>query len=479
MKSNLCENIEFIFGPPGTGKTTYLAKEVILPLVAQEVTTKIILMTPTNKAADVLVRRIMEVMGEDHSYENWLIRYGITEDEYIEKSPVFRDREIDLSELKQVVVVTTIARFPYDYFIARDKEKNYFNSINWDYIIADEASMIPLVNLIYPLYAQTPKKFIIAGDPFQIEPTTAVALWKDENIYTLVGLNSFTDIHTEPHDYPVKLLKKQYRSIASIGEVFSNLTYGGVIEHAREDFERRELNIEDCLEYDSLNLITFPTSKYESIYKTKRLKNSSYQPYSALFAYEFVCYLARNLAEKNPGEKFQIGLIAPYNAQASLIEKLIDAAKLPDTIDVHCGTIHRFQGDECDVIIALFNPPPKITRNDQMFLNKQNIINVAISRAKDYLFVLMPNDETENVNCLTLLNTLKSLIRNSGTYMECSSNDIEKVMFGDETYLEKNAFSTGHQFVNVYGVPEKHYEIRSEDSAVDIQVHEEKGERSI
>lgn len=33
MQENLCENIEFVFGPPGTGKTTHLAKNVLLPIM--------------------------------------------------------------------------------------------------------------------------------------------------------------------------------------------------------------------------------------------------------------------------------------------------------------------------------------------------------------------------------------------------------------------------------------------------------------
>lgn len=45
-------------------------------------------------------------------------------------------------------------------------------------------------------------------------------------------------------------------------------------------------------------------------------------------------------------------------------------------------------------------------------------------------------------------------------------------MFNNERYLEENSFATSHQNVNVYGLPEKRYEIRSEDSAVDIQIHE-------
>mgnify|MGYP000966321325 FL=1 len=46
-----------------------------------------------------------------------------------------------------------------------------------------------------------------------------------------------------------------------------------------------------------------------------------------------------------------------------------------------------------------------------------------------------------------------------------------KLMFDDPNYLENNAFSTGHQSVNVYGLPERRYEVRSEDNAVDVQIH--------
>ena len=61
MQSSLCENIEFVFGPPGTGKTTYLAKNVLLPMMKDNTSCKVLVLTPTNKAADVLVRRIMEI----------------------------------------------------------------------------------------------------------------------------------------------------------------------------------------------------------------------------------------------------------------------------------------------------------------------------------------------------------------------------------------------------------------------------------
>ena len=165
--------------------------------------------------------------------------------------------------------------------------------------------MIPIANIIFPLYKKSPRKFIIAGDPFQIEQITSVNLWKNENIYTLVQLNSFTNPKTVPFQYKVELLTTQYRSIPDIGYVFSNFAYGGILQHYRNASSQRPLNVGNDLGVETLNIIKFPVSKYESIYRCKRLQHSSsYQVYSALFTFEYVCYLSRAIAENNPGSLY-------------------------------------------------------------------------------------------------------------------------------------------------------------------------------
>jgi hypothetical protein len=45
-------------------------------------------------------------------------------------------------------------------------------------------------------------------------------------------------------------------------------------------------------------------------------------------------------------------------------------------------------------------------------------------------------------------------------------------MWDSETYIEDNSFATSHQMVNVYGKAERRYEIRSEEDAVDVQIHD-------
>ena len=473
LQEKLCENIEFIFGPPGTGKTTYLAREVLLPLMNDSENKKVLVLTPTNKAADVLVRRIMETddSANNHSCENWLIRFGTTGDETIENSPVFKDKTFDIRQFPKNVTVTTIARFPYDFFMV-DGKRLHLQSLNWDYIVIDEASMIPLVDIIYPLYKKTPQKFIIAGDPFQIQPISTVDIWKDENIYSLVGLNSFKNPCTRPHQYAIKNLSTQYRSIPEIGNVFSQFAYDGILKHNRTSESRTPLNFGDELIIKPINILKYPVSRYESIYRAKRLQHrSAYQIYSALFTCEFVLYLSSLISKNNPGTLIKIGVIAPYRAQADLLEKLVASQKMPKEVSVQVGTIHGFQGDECDIIFAVFNAPPTISRSTEMFLNKRNIINVSISRARDYLFIVMPDDETENINNLFCVKHVEQIIKQNQSWTESLTPDLELRMFGDSMYLENNAFSTSHQNVNVYGNPEKTYEVRTEDNAVDIQIH--------
>jgi hypothetical protein len=474
MKAELPKNIEFVFGPPGTGKTTHLAEKVLIPRMRAGSGGKVLVLTPTNKAADVLTNRIIEKLAGETSYKDWLVRFGNCADERVEQAGVVRLRDFDAGSLPQSVTVTTIARFAYDGFTHNGGKK--LADMKWDVIVLDEASMISLASVLYPLYKQSPEKFIIAGDPFQIEPIVTNKLWKDENIYTMVGLardGSFKQPKPEPHSFTVTTLTTQYRSVPAIGQLFSSFTYDGVLKHSRAASSAKPLTLPG-LEAKPLNLISFPVSKYESVYRAKKLKSgTSYQTYSALFTFELVRWMAPHVGA-NEGVARRIGVISPYRAQTNLLSKLLDSwHNRPVNIDVQVGTTHGFQGDECDIMIAVLNPPAYITNNRQMFLNKQNMLNVAISRARDYLFVLVPDNKTENIADLRKVQKLCSLIQTSkNDHTERSSSAIEQLLWNDEKYIEANTFSTGHQMVNVYQEAQRRYEVRSDDLAIDVQIHD-------
>lgn len=59
----------------------------------------VLVLAPTNKAADVLTTRVMEAMVGDTSYQEWLVRFGSSVDVRIENAGVWRDRTFNIGAL--------------------------------------------------------------------------------------------------------------------------------------------------------------------------------------------------------------------------------------------------------------------------------------------------------------------------------------------------------------------------------------------
>ncbi|MDE6339560.1 MAG: hypothetical protein K2K97_07210, partial [Muribaculaceae bacterium] len=108
---------------------------------------------------------------------------------------------------------------------------------------------------------------------------------------------------------------------------------------------------------------------------------------------------------------------------------------------------------------------------DMTFVNNRNILNVAISRASDYLFLLIPEKDYE---CFDSLYEIKKIGRKM-TSLKCSfttSDSIEKMMFGESQYIESNTFVTTHKMTNVFNNPFTKYEVRIDENAIDIQIND-------
>ncbi|MEM9885230.1 MAG: AAA domain-containing protein [Bacteroidota bacterium] len=471
LQELLPERIKFIFGPPGTGKTTYIASQEVLPLMEGEEQLKILILTPTNKSADVLSKKILRLFPDPPT---WLFRFGNSGDNEVENAGLLRDSSFDLMALERYCVITTATRFPYDGF-NHGWEEAQLKNIDWDVIIVDEASMIGLGMISYILHQKPNTDFVIAGDPFQIEPIVHAEEWKGQNIYTLVNLQSFDPAEQQkqlvPHVYPVENLLTQYRSITTLGYIFSHLAYDGRLRHHRPAQSQRPLDI-DNLPLKHVNIIRFPVHPLETLYRPQNLKTSRYHIYSALLTTELAKYIAAQIQQKEQ-DNWIIGIICPYKAQAMLVEKLLNAQNVYfPKAKIFCGTIHSFQGDECDIIINLYNPPMPISKSPNMFLNRQNILNVAVSRAKDYLILLLPDEHTERRENLYQIKRLEGIIQYylAGVRSEWKGSDIEEILFGQYDYIEQNTFATTHQSINVYTEPEKRFEVRCEEQAIDVQV---------
>lgn len=463
VKANLRSDIEFIFGPPGTGKTTVLANRINDLINGTEQELKILVLAPTNKACDVLTRKLFEVCDGN---DKWIWRFEKTDDSFIEDEELVYKRHCQINAQKKVCVISTIARYAFDGFA--DGE---LRVLDWDYVFIDEASMIPLYEILPPVYNCNSKRIIISGDPFQIEPIVNIDIWQGENIYKMINLQDFAKPITEPLQYDVTTLMTQYRSIPVIGELFSNYLYGGKLLHNKTEEQHRILHM--GIDESPLNIITFPVGK-ESIFDLKRLSKSNIQVYSVLFTVEFLKYISKNIFENHRLEAIKIGVISPYSAEIQAIQKIYNqSCQFYENIDVIFGSAHGFQGDQCDIVIAVMNPPASGLKRaaDMTFINNANILNVAISRASDYFFLLIPGKEYE---CFNSLYEIKKIGRKMMA-LRCksyTSDELEQLMFGEPMHIERNTYVTSHKMTNVFNSPFTKYEIRIDENAIDVQIND-------
>jgi superfamily I DNA and/or RNA helicase len=318
-------------------------------------------------------------------------------------------------------------------------------------------------------------RIIIAGDPKQIPPVLDVndkdleeLDIKEENIYTMLNLESFKEQEQQLRECDTILnLPIQYRSVEKIGKLFSALSYQDLLEHSRKSETPKPLpDMFKKIISNSLTFINIPLNSDDSIFKIRQLFYSSYHVYSAILVSEILKYLDPLLGDS---ESWSIGLIAPYKAQAILMNKLVSASSLSPKIKIYADTVHGFQGDECDMVFFIVNPNNyHYTGDKRCLLSKEFIYNVAISRAKDYLIVIHPFDDISNN---PFINKIKKTYEDSfGLTNFCSNTEIEDKLFDNFNYIGTNSYITGHDTVNVFSQSGKKYFIKANNSAVDIQL---------
>lgn len=459
MNENLPCNISFIYGPPGTGKTTELVKQVHNQL-EKEPNAKILVLTPTNKAADVVAIK----MSNDEICEGGLARFGATESLYlIEEIACITNRDTTNMDNLHNVVVATAARYAYDYV---QPEDTAICDYPWDYIFIDEASMIDIITITYILYkGANAKQIIISGDPKQIQPVAQNDM-PALNIYNMVGLHGFADAIFEYTRYSVKGLMMQHRSIPVIGEMVSKFAYDGLVDCDPNRAPMKPLVL-DGIPIKNVNFVGFDVAEFDDIKGLNAINNSAFNLYSVIFTYNLVDYTIKQIEKHYPNKDYSIGVVCAYRAQSDAIKNMFENRPLDTAYcNVTCGTVHSFQGDECDIMFIVLNPPAQCTSGTHV--NNENIINVAISRARDYIFFIVPNGQQKG---FYMKNQIGSVIPiTDRVILKC--RDIEKVMFdGNDNFIYENTHVTCHMPVNVYCENNALYEVRMSDDALDIMIN--------
>lgn len=260
----------------------------------------------------------------------------------------------------------------------------------FDLVIIDEASQCTLTNILPLLFRA--KRIAIIGDPHQLPAITSISQLQEEAIarehdaLDLVdrwghcegrGANDMYAVATRAlprRKADVIYLREHFRSHPQIIGFANHFIYSDGLRLKRESRDVRTTSI-------SPGVHGVPV-----VGAAQRQDGSWVNPVEA----DAVIDLVQQLIGKGVGSS--LGIVTPFRAQKELLVQRL-AGITSDGERILVDTANGFQGDEREIII--FSPaigPGMPTSTVRWAENPPNLVNVALTRARDALFVVSDFD---------------------------------------------------------------------------------------
>ena len=417
---------QFVWGPPGTGKTRLLGHACAL-LAAEG---RVLVAATTNAAVDEAAGRVVEVLGRGAVEANRVIRFGagltpesdpllgvdaaVTRAESVRPSALSRGID-ELAERLGVrrepgepIVVsmarvqaaarrsgeltdeTLAARLASAYqaasrralesadvvltTFARLAVRDELAGQRFDSLLIDEASAAPLPYVLFA--ASLARRRAAAFGDFRQLPAVVVSRgthaghWLRRDVFEISGVLEAESGLPSPRDRLCSMLEQQYRMRPAIRALVGDLFYGGRLRDAVTGDGDGELIMIDTASLD-------PT--------VERPDGSRRNDVHLETLLQVLEALSRR------GER-DVAVVAPYRAQARELRRRVHSrlGRLAPA-DLEIATIHRFQGREKRVIVfdTVDAPPGR-----SWFLDERHnrdfprMLNVALSRSREMLIVV-------------------------------------------------------------------------------------------
>lgn len=246
----------------------------------------------------------------------------------------------------------------------------------FDVAIIDEASQCDIASCFPILYRA--KKAVIVGDDKQLPHLSFLEKAKEQSFLSQYSIpdkyqlmwrfrtNSMFDLANYYSMNPV-LLDEHFRSLPPVIN-FSNMEFYG---------DRMRVMRRNAPSIKALELIQVEDGKVD-FDATRNLPEVE----------ALVGKLQEIIIEderKNPENPVSIGIISPFRAQVEQLKVSVARVLSEHMIRKHrieIGTAHTFQGDERDIILMSWAFAPNSFVQSLTFLQKPNLFNVAITRAR-------------------------------------------------------------------------------------------------
>ncbi|MET0352301.1 MAG: AAA domain-containing protein [Rhizobacter sp.] len=412
----------FLWGPPGTGKTTTLGV-LLAEYLDRRPAARVLLLSTTNHAVDLATIAVDKALekGRREQHRGTVRRLGarfhaaayagrehlipgddggvitrLARAEAARPSPrdtaalkvwsdrvaALRDelRAASLAVLQQcrlASMTTTRAAFTLKTLrqLAPDGEPPF------DLVVFDEASQVSLAHALALMPLGRARLF--AGDPQQLSP---VQRSPDRLARRWLGRSAFAE---KPAGGPsVVLLDEQSRMAAPISDLVSDLFYDGALRVAADALASPAWTAERQREFAGIDADT-PVH----VHRMKRdgawsaTERGPVRRESA----DAIADAVATALDSGDWSPVEVIVLTPFRAQRALIRQRLRARGVPEAVKV--STVHRAQGSEAPVV--LFDPAD----GTQPFLQTEEarrLVNVALSRAQAKVVVYLSAGDATN-----------------------------------------------------------------------------------
>ena len=480
-KALSAKNYFLLNGPPGTGKTSIIIKELVRQLYKNE-KKNILLLAYTNRAVDEICEAVNNAIINFDDLNDSEVNNGIADRNFIRIG-----NELSCSQKYKHNLLSTISKHVSsrrDLIKLLNKHRIYISTVasmaskmdifklkKFDTIIVDEASQIlePQIIGILP----NCNTFILIGDHKQLP---AIVLQNSDDSATEnkvlegIGLynrkNSiferlYTFCENNKLEFAYDKLTYQGRMHKEIALFPSHSFYDSTLKQV---YDIKELNVEKKKhkQYVSLNFVSTTKNTLEDLLSKKRLiffsskkddnsfgKKNDSEARLIVKIIEEIKKLYSNNAMRFDSSK-TIGIIAPFRNQIALIKQRLEAENIPNHEQITVDTVERYQGSQRDIIILSFAINNTyllngiINTNDDGSVDRK--LNVALTRAKEQL-ILIGNDTILSNNLIYY--KLIEFIKAKGGYISNTIDDIIANKLTDET-IEGTTYVIENDFNEVF-----------------------------
>ena len=385
-----------LWGPPGTGKTSVMLKNLVKHLYEQT-SENILLLAYTNKAVDEICDAVINI-AEDYAEKYLRVGSRLSTNERFASQLL--DQVVKNAKTRNEVRALLVKKRIYISTVSSIISKTeLFQQKEFDTVIIDEASQI-LEPMLAGLLCKF-KRWILIGDHKQL-PAVVVQNATD-GFVRQEGLNDLGFINTRTSLFErlyLHLKNKEwhhsYGILSQQGRMHKEL-----MDFPNQNFYENHLELIPGSDRQKKPLF-FDKSKDHTFYLSKRKIfidtpeddeiNWKTNMYEALKCIDVIRDLLIMFDENElTFHNGSIGIITPYRAQIALIRKCMEVLRPEVSEKISVDTVERYQGGARDIIIISFCVNRLSQLESLVSLSQEGIdrkLNVALTRAKEQVIII-------------------------------------------------------------------------------------------